>query len=117
MQIVRCNACGKWIGTEEDVGFESENEPGIDYCPLCHCSEALMDVDNNCNFDDTELEKLWTIFGCVPVDNDEILEEFLGFPKGTDFIEIWRWFDETYSKGIKSLVYAQENIDCHRKEG
>ena len=104
MQIVRCNACGKWIGTEEEVGFESENEPGIEYCPLCYCSEALMDVDKRCNFNDAELEKLQEIFGCVPVnDNDEILEEFLGFPEGTDRIEIWQWFDELYSKGVKVL--------------
>lgn len=107
MQIVRCNVCGKWIGREEEVGFEIQNEPGIEYCPLCHCSESLMDVDNGCNFNDAELEKLWEIFGCVSVnDNDEILEEFLGFPEGTDRIEIWQWFDELYSKGVKSLVYV-----------
>ncbi|MEZ3492870.1 MAG: hypothetical protein K1W38_11360 [Lachnospiraceae bacterium] len=63
-----------------------------------------MDVDKRCNFNDAELEKLWEIFGCVPVnDNDEILEEFLGFPEGTDRIEIWQWFDELYSKGVKVL--------------
>lgn len=69
-----------------------------------------MDVDYGCNFDDAELEKLWVLFGNVPVnDNDEILEEFLGFPEGTDRIEIWNWFDEQYPKGVAYLVNGRKS--------
>ena len=104
MQIVRCNSCGRWIGREEDVGLYD----GIDteYCPECRCTEALMDVDYGCKFDDWELERLWEIFGNIPVDdNDEIQEEFLGFQEGTDRIEIWLWFDEEHSQGVSYLVH------------
>lgn len=105
MQIVRCNACGKWIGKEQDLGYEKVNEPGIEYCPNCKSVEALMNVDYGCNFDDTELEKLWEMLGEIPVgDNDEIVEEFVGFPEGTDKIEIWQWFDEKYSRGVVALL-------------
>lgn len=106
MQIVRCNACGKWIGKEEDVGIETVNDPGIEYCPLCKNTEALMDVDYGSSFGDAELEKLWELFGEIDVDdNDAIQEEFLGFSEGTDRIEIWQWFDERYSRGVVSLLY------------
>ena len=103
MQIVRCNACGKWIGQDEDIEFNYVDD--IEYCPICKCTAALMDVDYGCNFDDAELEKLWDLFGEIPIDdNDSILEEFLGFPEGTDRFEIWHWFDEHYSKGIVNLI-------------
>ena len=68
--------------------------------------EALMDVDYGCKFDDWELERLWKIFGDIPVDdNDEIQEEFLGFGEGTDRIEIWSWFNERYSQGAFYLTH------------
>lgn len=104
MQIVRCNACGEWIGKDEELGLEYLYY-GREYCPNCKETEALMDVDYGCNFDDTELEKLWKLFGEIPInDNDAILEEFLGFPEGTDKMEIWQWFDEIYSGGVVALV-------------
>ncbi len=106
MQIVRCNSCGEWIGRDEDLGLNYGDD--TEYCPNCKSTEALMDVDCGCNFDDTELEKLWRIFGDVPVDDsDGVLEEFLGFPEGTDRIEIWQWFDERYTKGVVSLLYPE----------
>lgn len=43
--------------------------------------------------------------GEIPIDNaDAILEEFLGFPEGTDRIEIWHWFDENYPEGVAALM-------------
>lgn len=103
MQVVRCNVCGRWIGQDEDIEFNYVND--TECCPICKCEVALMDVDYGCNFDDAELEKLWDLFGEIPIDdNDEILEEFLGFPEGTDRFEIWHWFDEHYSKGVVNLI-------------
>lgn len=117
MQIVRCNACGKWIDKEEELGIEKENETGIEYCPLCGNTEALMDVDYGSSFDDAELEKLWELFGEIAVgDNDEIQEEFLDFPEGTDRIEVWQWFDERYSRGVVSLFHPDSVARNERKE-
>ena len=41
----------------------------------------------------------------MPINNDdEIEEDFIDFPAGTYRFEIWRWFDELYSKGVKALT-------------
>ena len=106
MRIVRCNFCGRWIGRDEDVGLYYNTD--TEYCPECKCTEALMDVDYGCKFTDRELEQLWELFGDIPVDdNENILEEFLGFPEKTDRMEIWHWFDEQYSKGIVCLIFSE----------
>lgn len=56
-------------------------------------------------FNDSELERLWELFGDVPINNDdEIEEDFIDFPAGTYRFEIWHWFDELYSKGVKALT-------------
>lgn len=103
MKIVRCNACGSWIGKDEELGLYYADD--MEYCPSCKCTEALMDVNHGCDFDDMELEKLWQLFGEVSIDDyDLIMEEFLGFPEGTDRFEIWHWFDERYSKGVVNLI-------------
>jgi hypothetical protein len=43
-----------------------------------------------------ELQNLWDQFGDVPLqeDTDDIDEEFLHFPIGTDRFEIWHWFED-----------------------
>lgn len=103
MQIVRCNKCGEWIGKDGDLGLHYELD--TEYCPKCKCTESLMDMDFGCNFDDSELVKLWELFGDIEInDADEILEDFLGFAEGTDRMEIWHWFDEKYSKGLHKLM-------------
>lgn len=109
MEIVRCNSCGRWIGRDEDVG--SHYDMDTEYCPECKCTMGLMDVDYGCYFDDWELEQLWNLFGDIPVDdNENILEGFLGFPEGTDRMEIWHWFDERYSRGVACLIYKGDMI-------
>ncbi len=108
MIVIKCNSCGRWIGKEEMLGTVMEGICSIECCPECKCTEALMDVDYGCNFDDTELEKLWNLFGEVSVnDDDETEEEFLKFPEGTDRLEIWHWFDELYSKGVSELMNCE----------
>lgn len=56
---------------------------------------------------DKRLEALWDQFGDIPMnpDTEQIEEEFLRFPVGTDREEIWHWFDERYSKGVAGLLY------------
>lgn len=48
----------------------------------------------------------------VPMDPEtEVMEApFLHFPAGTSREDIWKWFDERYSKGIVDLLYL-EGID------
>lgn len=67
--------------------------------------DSIATVDFSDCFNSQESEKLWQIFGEIPIDNaDAILEEFLGFPEGTDRIEIWHWFDENYPEGVAALM-------------
>ena len=105
MNIVRCNVCGKWIGTEAEIVVDAEE---TEVCPACGESGGLMDLDAGCNFNQEELRKLWILFGDVPInDADEIEESFLGFAPGTDRFEIWHWFDERYDGGVHLLLGLQ----------
>ena len=57
-----------------------------------------------------ELKKLWDELGDIPVNNnDEIEEDFLSFPAGTDKFEIWHWFDEKCPNGLaKDLMFKSK---------
>ena len=74
--------------------------------PSCGEEGFIADVDDSTiPFNDSELETLWKLFGDVPINNDdEIEEDFIDFPAGTYRFEIWHWFDELYSKGVKALT-------------
>ena len=53
----------------------------------------------------TELKKMWSEFGDIPVnDNDEIELDFDYWEKGTDRFDIWQWFDELLPNGISELI-------------
>ena len=76
-----------------------------EHCPRCKEVDSIVTVGFSDCFNSQELEKLWQIFGEIPIDNtDVILEEFLGFPEGTDRIEIRHWFDENYPEGVAALM-------------
>ncbi len=55
---------------------------------------------------DVQLEEVWRKFGDIPMDpeTENIEEDFLHFPAGTNRMEIWRWFDEQHSKGVAYLA-------------
>ncbi len=57
-----------------------------------------------------ELKKLWDEFSEVPVDNNDGIErKFHTFKKGTDRMEIWKWFDEQCPNGlVKDLLGGKE---------
>lgn len=107
-----CPRCGNsnWIHRED--GFE---------CAACgdfSYTEDMGSVVEQNHIDtledrDAELERLWAEFGDVPMDPDtECMEDdFLGFPHGTHREEIWRWFDERYSKGVYHLLYGFGGVD------
>jgi len=43
----------------------------------------------------TDLKALWKELGDIPTDEKEEIEEpFIHFPIGTNYMEIWHWFDE-----------------------
>ena len=50
------------------------------------------------------------IIGDIPVNNnDEIEKDFLGFPAGTDKLEIWDWFDEQCPNGlVEDLMFKDK---------
>lgn len=56
---------------------------------------------------DLQLEEMWKAFGDIPMnpETEEMEEPFLIFPAGTHREEIWKWFDERYSKGIAALMF------------
>ena len=53
-----------------------------------------------------KLKEWWDEFSEMPVDNDDRIERaFHIFEKGTDRMEIWRWFDERCPNGlVKDLL-------------
>ena len=66
--------------------------------------ETLMERDK-------DLEELWMHYGELSIDPETktTKEEFLHFPAGTRLEEIWKWFDQRYSKGVGCLLYEDGN--------
>lgn len=54
-----------------------------------------------------EILDLWHKFEDVPMDPDscKIEESFLHFPAGTDRLDVWKWFDVKWPKGVYDLLY------------
>lgn len=57
---------------------------------------------------DQILEELWAAFADVPMDpeTEQMEAPFFIWEAGTPREEIWRWFDERYSKGVAHLLYG-----------
>ena len=57
-----------------------------------------------------ELQELWNELSDIPVnENDEIEEDFLDFPSGTDKFDVWHLFDERCPNGVaEDLMYNTE---------
>lgn len=52
-----------------------------------------------------ELEIIWEEFSNIPINiDDEILEDFYHWKKGTYRFDIWHWFDEKLPNGIAEWV-------------
>lgn len=94
----------------EVVCNENHHEEVFNGCGFCCSDEYLMDIDKDYDcLNDAQIESIWDVFGDVSLDEDECLEnEWFGFPKGTDKIDIWRWFDEHHSKGVYYLLYERD---------
>ena len=62
--------------------------------------------DGQQEYSQLELRMMWEQFSDIPIGftDDNIQEEFLGFPVGTDRFDIWHWFDERYAGGVHTLM-------------
>jgi len=65
---------------------------------------------------DRELEELWAELEDIPFDEDEdgrliLAEPWMHFEKGAWNEDIWRWFDERYTKGVYHLIYGYGGVD------
>lgn len=59
--------------------------------------------------DDNKLELLWKQFGNILIDeNESILEDFMGFKRGTHREDVWNWFDECHTKGVAYLMFGEK---------
>ena len=104
MTIVRCNRC-ETIFPESEILLKKQKK----YCPHCKKSGCLMDLTGTeTQYSDKQLEKLWLLFGDIPMDpiSEKIEDDFLIFPAGTNREDIWHWFDVRYSRGVADLMYS-----------
>ena len=75
------------------------------HCPdnHIHCFRFLLDdTEHGYIYQAIKTARdLWADFSKVPINNDDEIEEnFLDFPKGTDRFEILRWFEDTFSVSV-----------------
>ena len=73
------------------------------------------DPQHNLKLCDGWIELAWKALGDVPTSDDEngdwVLDEqfetpWVTFEKGTDVMDVWRWFDKKHSKGVHWLMYG-----------
>ncbi len=60
---------------------------------------------------DRALEMMWADLADVPFDEDAdgrlmLSEKWMCFEAGTKREDVWRWFDERYSRGVAYLLYG-----------
>ncbi len=96
MIVIGCTDC-HWIGGDHEI-----RNPG--FCPNCNLPDTFILLHPTMKFTQNELKILWSLFGEVPInDRDEIEEDFLDFSKGTDRFEVWHWFDNRFKGGVAAL--------------
>ncbi len=73
--------------------------------------EKIEEKRDKDNYNDSKLTLLWSELTDVPTITEEyknILDQnWFGWKKGTDVIEIWHWFDERLNEGLG--VFMEEN--------
>lgn len=106
--ICKCNKCNSLLldtnpqvgSIKFDVDYLNLSELVDHKCPNCDVDDYL---------DDYVCNRLWELLGSVPVNNDdEIEEQFLHFPIGSDKLEIWLWFEETFGISVIKLMYKNK---------
>lgn len=104
MRIVKCNKCGE-IFSETEITI-----PG--HCYACYSTDIAEITHDDWNKAYIPKEKqflLWSYFNEIPINNnDEIEEDFFGYPAGTNRFDIWKWFDNHYIGGVYKLIKDYE---------
>jgi uncharacterized phage-associated protein len=75
--------------------------------------DVVKEMSEKGMFYDDYYEDLWDELGAEPVDEDKdgrllLADDWYIFPKGTDTLTIWHWFDEKHSKGVGWLMNERE---------
>lgn len=120
-EIECCNNCARFHYYDRD-GTRNENRCGVDdeYIPAerqyTHCCGMFDKLRQ-----DSFLEEQWAELSDVPFDESRSLsglvlaEKWWLFEKGADRLEIWRYFDALYSKGVYALLYGDRRGEQSRE--
>ena len=94
----------------KDAAVEAMNDLHriIPYSDYCTVMDGLQEIETLEDRDD-ELAALWNQLGDIPMnpDTERIERPFLEFKAGTHREEIWKWFDQRFSKGVVYLMYGE----------
>ncbi len=84
----------------DEISYNDSVEEEDCWCGICEEHVELC-----------TLSELWEMFGDIPVNNDdEIEEDFLNFPAGTLKIDVWHWFDERCPNNLHDdLMYPKND--------
>jgi len=71
---------------------------------MCHFYHCRTD-----ELSDSDIEQIWDAFVRVPLTNNcKTDHPFFQWPSDTAIEDIWGWFDEEHSKGLKYLIHGKE---------
>ena len=108
LDTLYCSKCGSdnveeraWVNPNTDeIRYNDSVEEEDCWCGICEEHVELC-----------TLSELWEMFGDIPVNNDdEIEEDFLNFPVGTSKIDVWHWFDERCPNNLHDdLMYPKND--------
>lgn len=108
LDTLYCPKCGSnnveeraWVNPNTDeISYNDSVEEEDCWCGICEEHVELC-----------TLSELWEMFGDIPVNNDdEIEEDFLNFPVGTSKIDVWHWFDERCPNNLHDdLMYPKND--------
>lgn len=107
LDTLYCPKCGS--NNVEERAWVNPNTDEISY------NDSVEEEDCWCNICEEHVElctlsELWEMFGDIPVNNDdEIEEDFLNFPAGTPKFDVWRWFDERCLNNLHDDLMFPQN--------
>lgn len=102
-----CPQCGSsdveervWVNPNtREIRYNDSIEEEDCWCSICEEHVELC-----------TLSELWEMFGDIPVNNDDEIEEnFLNFPAGTPKFDVWHWFDERCLNNLHDDLMFPQN--------
>lgn len=108
--VMHPNARSIWITVDGISVNITRNDEGVvvDVYPLHdEATDPVLGTYvfyDEVQYTDVALAQMWEEFD-VEIDDEEKIEApFLHFPKGTDRMGIWHWFDERFSEGLGKFL-------------